>query len=62
MFEKLVTALEPYALIMVVIAGLVLTGRIEVVDHAIVGLVTVFIGVGLILIHIWKQVKKTNIK
>lgn len=57
MFEKVVTAVEPFGLAMVVITGLTLGDRIQVADRGIVGIVTVFIGVALILVHITKQVK-----
>jgi hypothetical protein len=57
MFEKIVTAVEPFGLTVVVIAGLVLSGRINVADSDIVGIVTVFVGVSLIIVHVIKQVK-----
>jgi hypothetical protein len=57
MFEKFVTAVEPFGLTMVVIAGLVLAGRIDVADHVIVGYAAVFVGVGLIIVHVLKQMK-----
>jgi hypothetical protein len=60
MFERLVTAIEPFALTIVVISGLVLSGRVQVADRGIIGMVTVFIGVALIVIHIFKEVKNTN--
>lgn len=63
MFERLITAVEPFGLTIVVIAGLVLAGRVKVADSGIVGMVTVFVGVALIVIHVYKQVKisKTNV-
>lgn len=57
MFEKIVTAVEPFGLVMVIISGLVLTNRIQVSDHVIVGYVTVFIGVSLAIVHVIKQVQ-----
>lgn len=57
MFEKIVTAVEPFGLTMVVVAGLVLSDRMQVSDRAIVGYVTIFIGVALIVVHITKQIK-----
>lgn len=60
MFEKVVTAVEPFGLTMVVIAGLILSDRIQVADRGIVGVITVFIGVALILVHIIKQIKSAK--
>lgn len=60
MFEKVTTALEPFGLTMVVLAGLILMGRIQVADRGIVGIVTVFVGVALILVHIVKQLRSTE--
>lgn len=62
MFEKVTTTLEPFALTMVVIAGLVLAGRIEVADRGIVGYVTIFVGVALILVHVIKDLKTKSTK
>lgn len=56
MFEKIVTALEPFALTIIVIAGLVLSDRIQIADRGIVGTVTIFVGVSLIIVHVVKQV------
>jgi hypothetical protein len=60
MFEKIVTALEPFALTMVVIAGLILTNRIQIIDHGIIGYVTIVIGAALIIVHIGRQIKTTE--
>lgn len=60
MFEKFVTAVEPFALTIVVIAGLVLSDRIQVADRVIIGYAAVFIGVGLIIVHIIKQMKTSK--
>ncbi len=60
MFERLVTAIEPFALTVVVISGLVLAGRVKVADSGIIGMVTVFVGVALIIVHVVKQFKSTN--
>lgn len=57
MFESITDALEPFALVTVVFAGLVLAGRIAVTDSVIVGVATTFIGVALIVTHVIKQVK-----
>lgn len=63
MFETIVDALEPYALVLVLISGLIMAGRIQVSDNVIVGVATVFIGAALIVVHIWKQVNlKRNSK
>lgn len=58
MFEAVTTALEPYALALVVFAGLILAGRIPITDNVIVGIATTFIGVALIIVHVIKQVKE----
>ena len=62
MFEKIVTAVEPFGLTMVVLAGLILAERIELADRVIVGYVTVFVGAALIIVHITKQLTSGNSK
>jgi len=63
MFEKVVTAFEPFGLTIVVIAGLALTNRLKFADNAIVGYVTIFIGLSLIIVHITRQlIANTNTK
>lgn len=57
MFEKIVNAVEPFGLTMVVIAGLVLSNRMQVSNRDIVGYATIFIGVALIIVHITKQMR-----
>lgn len=60
MFEKIVNAVEPFGLTMVVIAGLVLSNRMKVSDSVIVGYVTIFVGVALIIVHVTKQIRTTK--
>lgn len=60
MFEKIVTAIEPFGLTMVVFAGLVLTERIQIADRGIVGIVAVFVGVSLIIVHVIQQLKSAK--
>lgn len=62
MFEKFVTAVEPFGLTVVVLAGLTLTGRIQFADSVIVGYVTVFVGASLIVLHIYRQMKSPDTK
>lgn len=62
MFEKLVTAVEPFGLTVVVLAGLTLTGRIQFADSGIVGYVTIFVGAALIVLHVWRQIRNTDTK
>lgn len=65
MFEKIVTAVEPFGLTVVVLAGLTLAGRIQFADSVIVGYVTVAVGASLIVVHVTRQLtndKKKPIK
>ena len=62
MFEKIVTAVEPFGLTVVVMAGLTLANRIEFADRVIVGYVTIFVGASLIVLHVYRQVKSDNKK
>lgn len=57
MFEKIVNALEPFGLTMVVISGLILTNRVAVSSRVIVGYVTIFVGVALIIVHVTRQIR-----
>jgi hypothetical protein len=60
MYDKIVTALEPFGLTMVVIAGLILDNRVQVANHDIVGVIVVFVGVALIINHVVKQVRQSS--
>lgn len=60
MFERIVTAVEPFGLTMVVLAGLILADRIQIADRVIVGYVTVFVGAALIIVHITRQMRTTK--
>jgi energy-converting hydrogenase Eha subunit C len=60
MYDKIVTALEPFGLTMVVIAGLILDNRVQVANHDIVGVIVVLVGVALIINHVVKQVRQSS--
>jgi len=62
MFEKIVKALEPFGLTIVIFAGLVLADRIELADRVIVGYATVFVGASLIVVHIINDIKRDSNK
>jgi len=57
MFEKFVTAIEPFALTLIVIAGASLANWIEFSNKYAVGVIVVFCGILLIVSHIVKQIK-----
>lgn len=52
MFNKLVTAIEPFAFTLVILAGANLAGWVEFSNRDIVGIVIVFFGSLLIVKHI----------
>lgn len=52
MFSKLVTAIEPFAFTLVILAGANLAGWVEFSNRDIVGIVVVFLGSLLIIKHI----------
>ena len=64
MLDKIVTAIEPFALTIIVLAGASLAGWVTFVNKEVVGIATVFCGILLIVNHISKQVRtpKTNKK
>jgi hypothetical protein len=62
MFEKLTKAFEPFGLCIIVISGLTLVGRLPIVDRAILGYVTIFVGVCGIVVHITNEMRQTPSK
>lgn len=60
--EKFVTAIEPFALTLIVISGASLAGWIHFSNQYIVGVATVFFGILLTVKHIALQLKDTNKK
>lgn len=64
MYEKIVTAVEPFALTMVILSGANQAGWVQFTNHDIVGYVTVFVGAILVINHVVRQVsnQQTNKK
>lgn len=62
MFERIVNAVEPFALTMVIIAGLILSGGIKVANSHTVGYATIFVGVCLVIVYIGKELRNPNKK
>lgn len=60
MFERIVTALEPFGLSIILLAGLTLMGRVPVADRVILGYATIAVGASLIVVHITKQMRITK--
>lgn len=58
MFEKLAKALTPFGATFVVIAGLTLANRVQVVDRVMMGYVTVFIGVSMAIVYIAHELRQ----
>lgn len=57
MFEKLITAIEPFALTLIIIAGASLAGWIDFSNKYAVGVATVFFGTMLVVKHVYSQIK-----
>ena len=57
MFERIVTAMTPFGLCIILLAGLTLVGRIPVADRDILGYVTIFVAASLIVVHVMNQIK-----
>jgi uncharacterized membrane protein len=57
MLDKIITAVEPFALTIIVLAGATLTGWVTFSNKYVVGVATVFCGTLLILSHIARRVK-----
>lgn len=58
MFNKLVTAIEPFGLTAIILCGMTVAGWIQFSNDDIVGIVTVFFGSLLVVNHIAKQIAK----
>jgi hypothetical protein len=57
MLDKIVTAIEPFALTVIVLAGASLAGWVAFTNRYVIGIATVFCGILLIVNHISKQVR-----
>ncbi|UOF80542.1 phosphoinositide-interacting protein family [Caudoviricetes sp.] len=65
MFEKLVTALEPFGFTVIILAGATLAGWVKFTNSYVVGVAAVSFGILLVIKHIVLQVhnqKPTNKK
>lgn len=62
MFEKLVTAIEPFALTLIVISGASLAKWVNFSNTYVVGVATVFFGILLTVKHVVLQLKDTSKK
>lgn len=60
MFDRIVTAIEPFALTAIILAGSSLAGWIKFSNTGIVGVVVVFFGSLLIVKHVVNQIRTTN--
>lgn len=60
MFDKIVTAIEPFALTVIILSGASLAGYVKFTNSDIVGTVAVFSGFLLVINHIVKQVSKQH--
>lgn len=58
MLNKLITAIEPFALTLIILSGASLAGWITFSNSDIVGIVTVFAGVLLVIKHVTQRVKE----
>nr|DAP10705.1 MAG TPA: hypothetical protein [Caudoviricetes sp.] len=58
MFEKLTNIITPFALSLIVIAGLALIGYLPVAERSILGYATIFAASLLIVAHVTKELKK----
>ena len=60
MFERIVNAVKPFGLSIVLLSGLTLIGKIPVTDRVILGYVTIFVAASLIVVHVVEQIKTPN--
>ena len=58
MFDKLAKALMPFGATFVVISGLTLANRVQVVDRVMMGYVATFIGVCMAIVYIKHEVSR----
>lgn len=59
MLDKLVTAIEPFALTVIILAGASLAKWVDFVNPRVVGIATVFCGILLVVNHVYKQLSNT---
>lgn len=59
-FEKFVTAIEPFALTLIIIAGSSLAGWINFSNKYAVGVATVFFGILLVVKHVFSQLSNQS--
>lgn len=58
MFNRLVTAIEPFAFTLIILAGANLAGWVDFSNRDIVGIVIVFLGALLVVKHVGLQVTR----
>lgn len=56
MFNKLVTAIEPFAFTLVILVGAYMAGWVKFSNPGTIGVVVVFLGSLLIVKHIWGHI------
>ncbi len=61
MFEKLVTALEPFGFTVIILAGATLAGWVKFTNSYVVGIAAVGFGILLIVKHVVLQIQKQPI-
>lgn len=59
MFERIVKAATPFAATFIVITGLTLANRVQVVDRVMMGYVVTFIGVCMAIVYIVNELRKS---
>jgi hypothetical protein len=59
MFDKLAKALMPFGATFIVISGLTLANRVQVVDRVMMGYVAAFIGVCMAIVYIKHEMQRT---
>ena len=62
MLDKLVNAIEPFALTIIILAGASLAKWITFTNTYVVGVATVFCGILLVVNHVFKQINTPNKK
>lgn len=58
MLDKVTTAIEPFALTVILLAGASLAGWVSFTNKHVVGIATVFCAILLIVNHVFRQVTK----
>lgn len=59
MLDKILNAIEPFALTLIILAGANLAGYVKFSDGKMIGELTIFLGVLLVIKHIGRQLKNT---